>query len=191
MQQKLTKSERILLIACLQIQDNQRRILKALGEPTEGLPESSDAIEILSRGAEHFYENALGCLNARLSEEADITTAESSQILDVLDMYRGIGDYIGKNPKDGEVCKHHAARFRGFDGNNESRQQWFVHFAVSRRGLYSELKPKGKESRDFNSHWPMSAEYGRMVKVWRQAKRPTKLTREEVLAILKAADEAT
>ena len=190
MQQKLTKSDRILLIACLQIQGAQRRIFENPKASTGDIPETDTidkAVEILREGYEHFYGDALSCFGGELSEEGEFTMAESSKIFDVLDMYRGIENYMNANPEDDEVNKHLAARFRGFDGNHELRQMQFVDFAVNRMGRYSELKPKGKESEDFNSHIPMMDEYERMVGVWQKAKNRVKLTKKEVLAILEAA----
>ena len=186
---KFTKTERILLLALLQTQKAARQILAALGKPTGDFPDTDDAAEILSMGAEHFYSDALGCLGIRLSDEREITTEESGAILDVLDMYRAIDTYKREHPADKEVSEHPAARFRGFDGNHESRQRWFVHFAVFRMGLYSELKPKGKESPDFNSHRRMTPKYKQMVEAWRKSANPANLKQEEVLAVLKAADE--
>lgn len=199
MQPKLTESERILLIACLQIQNTQRRILEALEQPASSQPEQdipapqaiADAIEILEYGAECFYDHALGRLNVQLSDLGAIPLDECNKILHVLRMHQMLEDYVKNNPDDEEVVQSHRVRFRGFDGNHESRWRWFAEFAVTRMGYCPSLERKGKESKDFNSHWPMMDQYERMTKVWLEWKKTTEteeLTRENVLAILKAAE---
>ena len=188
---KLTKIERLLLMALLQTQNNQRRILEALGKSANDIPDANanaNAIEVLMMGAEHFYDNAFGCLGAQLNDDGGISQEESSEILDVLDMYRGIGDYMEANPKDDEVSKHTFAHFGGFDGNHESRRQWFVNFAVSKMELYDELKGGKLEESGFNSHgFVTMTNYRPMVEAWKKVDNQAKLTRDEVLSILGAA----
>ena len=169
---KLTKIERLMLMAFIQTQNNQRQILEALGKSVDNIPDANaNAIEILAMGAEHFYDKAFGCLGgAWLNDDEEISQEESREILDVLDMYRMIGDYMEANPKENEVSEHTFARFGGFDGNHESRKKWFVNFAVSKMELYPELKGESWRSRDSiptgSSRWPITGRWLRPGRKW-------------------------
>ena len=150
---KLTKSERVLLFFCLQIQDTQRQILEGLGKSMDDPLEASDVPKIL-------------------------------EVLDVLDMYQAIGQARSEIPDDKEV------KFRGFHQHHESRHLLLLRLAVFHLGYCPELKPNAEESEAFAGGLvPKLPQYKRMVEVWRGVKDPDNLTREDILAILKAADE--
>ena len=181
----LTQTERILLISSLQTLKAQLLGLKAQKALPDDGPtiEGCDfAIEALESGFSIYYPGAASAVGApRFGDE--MSHEECVFTLDVLEMFRQIADYQEKNPED-EEAKNPFLAFMGFDGNCEGRHASLAEFSVKRVGYCPELKQK-----KFRGHFPMVGQYRRMVERWRASPNRANLTREDVLGILKAAEE--
>ena len=172
---KLTKFERLLL-------RNQMRILEAL------YPDEADDIatqrEALERGYELLYQ-----WQADFIYEGDdaMTAEECLEVWDTLDMFDAIDRFFKKNPtaESGDLL---FSKFRGYDGNNESKFMAFAAFTVERLGRfdYVPLERAGY----WNSHMPMRPIYGRMQAVWSQHDREDRFNMSEDLlrAVLQSTD---
>jgi uncharacterized protein YfbU (UPF0304 family) len=126
----LTLAERLQLV-------NQFRILEKLYP--ERAEEYAESRSIIEHGYTIQYE---GVFN-ELHDEMDI--GECQYVFDVLDMYRVlINSYEGLTDKDGLTPKD--VRFRGFDGNNESKRLAFAEH-LQKQGTWTETL-KG----NLNSH---------------------------------------
>lgn len=110
-------------------------------------------------------------------------------VVDVLDMwnfieraYAGFSDADKKRIADA-IGFASAPQFLGFDGNNETEYLGIARFLVEQLGRFEGLK-----GRDFNSHCPTVASYGRMASVF-ETIRPSLIGRElsadEVITLLK------
>lgn len=166
---KLTTLERAMLI-------NQLEIRKALTKSAD----FDERIEILERGYEVFYEEAVGHMHEPMPVEA------ARVVFDVLDMYRAIEIFHDANPGDKEVAELYAPHFRGFDGNNEGEYLGFTRFLIKKQRKYEEQLKYERETDSFNSHWPMVPTYLAAVDRWKELSTDERwaLTREQVARIL-------
>lgn len=167
----LSMLERLMLI-------NQYSIRMSL-EP-ENKEHFGQLITILSEGYECFYDDMFNEISPQ-----PVTDEDTSFVMDTLDMYRAIADYISANPNDSEVTSHSFARFSGFCGNTEGSLLGFTQFVIKTRHLYEEQL--AHERHGFNSHMPISDIYGRMLATWRDSGSPHELSRDQVVSILSAA----
>lgn len=115
-----------------------------------------------------------------------------SFVVDVLDMWSFIESANRKLNAEqkaqlaetaGFLGKH--VGFRGFDGNNESEYMGIARFLVEEMNRFSEFK-----GRDFNSHYPYVATYGKMLAVFLPIRKTLigqGLSLEQLTQILKAA----
>jgi len=89
--------------------------------------------------------------------------AEVTMVVDTLDMWDFIEGSIERLvPEETERLKAanhgYLPQFAGFDGNNESSLMSIARFIVEKMDRFSRFK-----QRDFNSHAPTAARYGRMT----------------------------
>lgn len=164
----LSKAERLIL-------RNQYEILKRVD------PDSAERceklIEILSWGYKALYWE----LDQWMTEEME--ESDGLFVFDVLDMYTALECFYQDNPGS-DVATRPLARFRGFDGNNESRLFGFAVFLKNDHKFRGVL---GAEGLDLNSHAPSVPAYSRMLGAWKQMGQPIEVDEEQTAAIV---DEA-
>lgn len=156
-----------------------------------------DLLKIAAPQEKKYYEAKQNALRSGFDTEHEGFTLRSHAgedehpdhrfVHDVLNMFRAVSDYIRKHPTDVEVANHSHAKFMGFDGNHEGEMRRFVIHLIDHEELYIEQCGRKKETDDFNSHSPMSDEYGRMLKIWKDAGGDFKLPRDTITAMLTAA----
>ena len=103
----------------------------------------------------------------------ELTAAQSSFVLDVLDMFRILTISIQKLAKETAKVKDASLlEFQGFDHNDplEGHMATYVEYLMDERGLWKELHPQKKASDDGNSHSQMIDIYQRMLTEYRRIK---------------------
>lgn len=171
---ELSQFERLILV-------NQMRILEAL------YPDDAESIAVQREAIEHGYEMFYRWQMEHIYTGGDVMTAEESiEVWDTFDMFDAINRAIEKYDKP-EYREHFAAKFSGYDGNNESKFMAFAAYTVERlkRFEYVPLSRPGH----WNSHCPMRDVYGRMLQAWKTINRERRfeLSESELKAILSAA----
>jgi uncharacterized protein len=163
----LSKYERLNLI-------NQYMILEKL------YPEYADSYSLhrkaLTEGYELHYKWIYENVWDGLPED------ECKKVLDILEMYRNI-TYSLKELKNQDLNKNLKARFRGFDGNNESPYLAYCSYFIVDLNRYNELS-YGEKNPNFNSHCELLPEYLNMLEEWKKMKNPYELKSEAELNIL-------
>ena len=148
----LSKVERALLA-------NQLRILEVLyPDDAEELAQHRTALEA---GWEYHFEEAF----LAVSSDDVFTTEQSCEVIDILDMYGAIDLALGAIGRDHSLAQHFAARFAGFDGNNEVVEMAYVEYLVEDLGRFDYLASRAEAG--FNSHTQTLDRYRRMVSVWK------------------------
>ncbi|RWP02387.1 MAG: YfbU family protein [Mesorhizobium sp.] len=171
---KLSRLDRLFL-------SNQMRILEALyPEEADGIATRREAIE---RGYEMLYQWDMD----DIYDGDDIMTAEeSTEVWDTLDMFDSINRFLEASNNE-ELKNNSFAKFRGYDGNNETKFMTFTAYTIERlkRFEYVPTPRKGY----WNSHMPVRETYQRMLEEWRKVPRERRfeLTEAEVKSILAAA----
>lgn len=171
---KLSRLERLFL-------SNQMRILEAL------YPDEANSIavrrEALERGYEMLYEWDMDYIYVG---DDVMTVEESKEVWDTLDMFDAINRSI-EQIGSVELQENASAKFRGYDGNNESKFMAFTAFTVERLKRF-EFVPTPKKGY-WNSHMPVRDMYNRMLAEWRKVPRERRheLTEAELTEILGAA----
>lgn len=165
----LTDFERIVLI-------NQLELRKAVSKSRD----FDEAITILSNGYEIFYDQAVGGIYEPMRPD------DGKFVLDVLDMFRAIDNFITRHPEDKEISEMRGTRFAGFDGNNETEYMAFTRFLIEKQRKFQEQVPNAAQTDTFNSHLQMIPRYRQQLAVWKAAKEKHDLARDEVIAIAKA-----
>jgi uncharacterized protein YfbU (UPF0304 family) len=166
---KLTRTERWIL-------SNQYRILESI-RPQDG-DHYRDARTALENGyelhyheiAEHIYRDAL-----TLSEE------ECTEVIDILSLFTALQDsYNALSDKSGiDTWK---IKFRGFDGNNETKQMAYArYYCTSGGGRFAGLE----HPEDFNSHAHSLDRYQQMLRRWKQGGEENPLSKEQIVEIIR------
>lgn len=168
---KLTKKDRIILI-------NQYKILAALN-PNEA-SRYEELVEILENGFEVFYS----LIDEWIADE--MSAGDGEFVLEILDFYRLVEDYKYKNPEDTDITSHAFSTFKGFDGNHETEQMFFVRFLLTTQGRFTEQEQYKMKTDNFNSYMPMIDHYKRIVQKWNETGREYEPTKERILEILNA-----
>ncbi|RBN39770.1 hypothetical protein DMN50_18610 [Priestia megaterium] len=169
-----SKEQRALLI-------NQFEILKHL-DPSS-TEEYDNKIEILYNGYSYFYEGIVGDVNEDLSE------AVSRKVFDILDLYRDLySSYENLTEEEQEQIEERHVIFRGFDGNEEIPYYKFAQFAVTKEGLYGEIKELVQEGKvEMNSHANRLRYYNDLLSRWkplREELNGEKLNLEQIKHVL-------
>lgn len=167
----LTKIERQMLI-------NQFEIRKKL----EATGDYDRLITILQEGYTIWYSDAVSGV------ADDVPESDCKFVRDVLSMFRMIEWYKqdSGDALEGELFSH----FVGFDGNNEGQLLGFAQFEIERKNNWDEQKPYAKHTDGFNSHMPTRQIYERMLLVYNSLGSRRRLTKDDVLKILGAANGA-
>jgi uncharacterized protein len=162
---KLSRKDRWFL-------SNQFRILSAL------YPNEAKNYEEYCKIVENGYELHYDWITEYIYDVPDIVTREESlEMLDILDMFRAL-NYSYKKLDDKTGIDNNAIKFRGFDGNYETKYMAYVRFMI-------EDEEKFQESRgEYNSHIPMLNRYRKMLDHWRYSTERFDLTKEEILKII-------
>ncbi len=156
----LSLTERIILA-------NQLRILERLDEgEAKYYSHLRDALE---RGYELEYAE----LATAFSDDG-LTEAECNEVYEILEMHRALNYGQRELPADAGISAADV-KFRGFDGNNETRHMAYVRFIRSEEKYEEMGDPNG-----FNSHMPMLGRYRRMLRVYEQIKTEQRRTGEDI-----------
>ena len=149
----LSAVERLLLI-------NQFRLLELLaGKESEYY---SKARSILEGGYTLLY----GDIFEGISNEMSLP--ECNYVSDVLEMHQSMRDSFN-DLTDKEDLSLTDIGFRGFDGNNERKEQVFALF-LKQNGLWKNTTSAPGTPEDLNSHFPTAARYREMLDKWLQLK---------------------
>ena len=167
---KLDKKERLIL-------SNQLKILEKL------YPEESDYYAQHRKALEEGYSLHYGWLFENIYDEMSVE--ECKEVLDILDMYRAITFSYQKLEDKGELESHSYLKFRGFDGNNETKQMAYAQYFMINLDRYQELK-YGQTSPDLNSHMQMMSKYRNMLNEWKKYKDKYHLSKDHLESILNA-----
>jgi uncharacterized protein YfbU (UPF0304 family) len=150
---ELNKLERYYL-------SNQLRILEAL------YPNEADELAVQREAVEQGYSLVYDLGMDHILDGNDaMTTEESKEVWDVMDMFLSIDRTI-QDLDLKALHEEHSTRFRGYDGNNESKFMGFAAFTLERLGRFTHLPLK--EKLYFNSHMPTRQIYARMLIEWRK-----------------------
>ncbi len=160
---KLTRAERWIL-------SNQFEILKRI-DP-DGARSYEHAIDAINSGYEIEYDS----LASHVFEE-ELSEAAANEVLDILSMFRALH---AAGPVEGAAPER--TTFRGFDGNNETKQLGHAKYLFKTdrfRDLGSAVES--------NSHSRVLEMCRRQVAAWRQSAHPHKLTHDDVSRIAASA----
>lgn len=160
---------------------NQLRILEAL-YPNEA-DDYAVRREVIENGYEMLYNSNM---NYIYDGEETMSIEESKEVWDTMDMFDAI-DRSAKKLSPENLKGKRNTKFRGYDGNNESKFMAFAAFTVERlkRFEYLPMEKKGY----WNSHMPTRDVYRRMLEEWRKMpmERRFELTADELQTVLDAA----
>lgn len=169
---KLTRYERYRL-------SNELKILEAL------YPEESQyyAIhrEAIESGYEMLYDWHMEHING---EGSTMSSEESREVWDTFSMFDALARSIKRLDKP-EYFENHFSKFRGYDGNNESKFMGFAAYTVKRLKRFEYLDIEGIDG--WNSHMPIRETYKRMVEVWKSTESSYELSEPQIDQILGAA----
>lgn len=167
---KLTKIERWML-------SNQLRILEALyPKEAQGFADQREAIE-------SGYELHYNWISDHIYD--GLSTDECREVVDILQLHRvllssyeKLDDKAGIKPSD--------VAFRGFDGNNETKQMLYAKYYCTYDGgrNFEELTEARKG--DFNAHMHTLSRYREMLSRWKRigGERIYELTADQIKAIV-------
>ena len=195
----LTHNERLMLTCLFSIMKGQRMAMAKAGIdepdgendiPTE--KQCSVALETLHYGYSALYEH---CVFAPMRVYPEMPQKDGEFVMNVFHMYDDISRYMEENPEDDEICNHEDGKFKGFDGNNDSKCYAFARFWTEKLGFYADMvagldrKTPGGINRDpFNSHSGITREiYEAMLEEWQKHRYNPPMSREQILAILNAS----
>lgn len=165
---RLTRTERWII-------SNQYRILERLcPDEAESLREDREALE-------HGYELHYGWMCQHVySDEQAMTEEESTEVIDILDMFSTIKSNYGKL-KDKSGIEEWRVTFAGFDGNHETKQMAYArYYCRSGGGRFQDLE----RGDNFNSHMPVLDRYRKMLAEWKRIGQKRDLTKEDIIQIV-------
>jgi len=166
---ELSKTERLMLI-------NQFEILEQTNPQDSYYREGR---KILESGYKVLYSEIFD----RLYEEMSVE--DGKFVIDALLMYRNLLDAY-ENLEDKGGLDKTDIKFKGFDGNEETKHYAFTNFFINDFNRFSEFS----ENRygEFNTHSQMIPKYRRMLEVWEQIaeKYERSLTLEQIKKIINA-----
>lgn len=171
---ELSKLERYYL-------SNQLRILEAL------YPNEADELAVQREAVEQGYSFVYDMGMDHILDGNDaMTPEESKEVWEAMDMFLSIDRTIQDLGLE-DLHKEHFTRFRGYDGNNESKFMGFAAFTVERLGRFTHLPLK--EELYFNSHMPTRQIYERMLIEWRKIDYQHRfpMRKEDLMKVLEAA----
>ena len=166
---KLSRLERLLL-------SNQLRILEAL------YPEEAGSYAQHRKAIEEGYALHYDWLTQHLYDE--MSEAQCQEVIDILDMYRAL-TFSATKVANTALLEHPYFRFRGFDGNYETKQMGYAGYFIEDLGRFQELR-YGNDHADLNSHMPTLGKYRNMLAEWARCSDKYNLSTEDMLRMLNA-----
>lgn len=155
---------------------NQLKILEKL------YPDEAEYYAQHRKAIENGYKLHYSWLTEYFFDE--MSEEECSEVLDILEMYRAIT--LSYNElKDKSGIEENEIRFRGFDGNDETRQFSYANYFIIDLGRYNELR-YGAEHPGFNSHCSMLDKYRRMLSEWQKCSDKQNLSNDDIKRILES-----
>jgi len=165
----LTLKDRLIIV-------NQLKILEKL-YPDEAKYYSAQR-KAIENGYKLHYDDLVAYFLDEMSED------ESNEVLSILSMYRAL-TFSYQRLADKSGIKSDDIRFPGFDGNNEASQYLYTQYFIIDLERFDELK-YGHENPDLNSHAQKLDKYRRMLNVWNRYENTHELSKEQIIAILRA-----
>ena len=148
---KLSRTERAQFIYLLKILKNQ-------GDQDY---DYDNLIKALQYGFELHYSDVFECLF-----DEELTSDQCREVLDILEMYRGIIYSYTNLKREGKqgTLTDEDVRFKGFDGNNETKQMSYADYFIKDLDRYSEIEELSRGY--YNSHCQMLPRYRSMLRKW-------------------------
>lgn len=145
-----TLEQRLILI-------NQYKILEKLYPEEEET--YSQHREILEEGYTLHYNDLIQVISEDIPENL------LREVLDILDMYRGLYFAVASREKSPEY-KDKQIYFPGFDGNEEIEHLKYTLFFIFKLDRYDELKKINSYS-SYNTHCNTLGQYRKMLSKWK------------------------
>ena len=162
---ELTLKERVVLA-------NQFRILEAL------YPDEAEAFSNHRKALENGYSHQYSWI-VQYFDQNEMSEEECKEVRDILDMHRALKRSY-ERLQDTEGVSEDDIKFRGFDGNNESRLFGYTDYIINDLGRYEEQRDSS-----LNSHMPSIARYRMMLTEWNECEDKYSLGREDILRMVK------
>lgn len=166
----LNKKERVIIA-------NQLKILEKL------YPSEARYYANHRKAIEYGFKLHYAWISEHIDDD-EMSEEECKEVLNVLDMHRAIA-YSYNRIKDQTNLTVDDVKFRGYDGNNETRQFSYTNYFITDLGRFDELKFDA-EYPDFNSHGTMIGKYRRMLDIWENYPDKFKLTENQIKELLEA-----
>lgn len=167
---KLSKLERLFI-------SNQFKILEKL------YPDEAEYYAISRKAIEEGYTLHYDWIVDHLFDE--ISYEDCKEVLEILDMYSQL-TYSYNRLDDKSGIDTLFLKFRGFDGNNESKYMSYTQYFINDLDRFPELKYEQKRP-DFNSHMPTLHKYRPMLNEWNKTDDKFNLSKEDINRILQAS----
>lgn len=164
---KLSRPERWILV-------NQYRILEAL------YPNDAESHAKCREALECGYELHYDLMTTHIfSGEAAMSEDECQEVIDILYMFTVLKRRYEVLEDTSGINEWHI-EFKGFDGNNETKQMAYARFLCTGSDRHFDELGGG----DFNSHAPLLQAYRCMATQWRDSADRYSPTREEIIRII-------
>ena len=169
----LTRTDRAKFIYLLKILKNQ-------GDTDY---DYDNMIKALQCGFCLHYRDVFDCLY-----DEEISAEGCQEVLDILEMYRGIIYSYNNLKREGllKTLKDDDVRFKGFDGNNETKQMSYATYFIVDLERYAEIEDLSHGY--YNSHIQMLSKYRSMLAKWEEyksIKNRYMMNEQQILALLK------
>ena len=185
----------------IQISGGEKLLLMMLGDLHQHLfpqedpkPGSGISSDLIKRAIAGGHDWALQWEHRYLSHSHVDSRQVLSEVVDMLEMWSFLeSGYAKLSRNDKDRVKSEApfggyVEFPGFDGNNEEEHFEIAHFLIEGMGRFARFK-----GRDFNSSMPNTADYRRMLAVFKPIQptltRGVELSASQIIDLLKAQAE--
>lgn len=149
---------------------NQYKIIEKL------YPDEADYYSRHRKALEEGYAYQYDWIFEPFSTELSIE--ECRYVWDVLDLHRALFSSV-KRLDTNDTNLNKKIKFKGFDGNNETKYLVYAEYILHDLNRYMEL-----HSNDYNTHSPTSNKYSRMLKSWEKYNKTHKLNEQQIKEIL-------
>lgn len=167
---KLTRKDRAMFIYLFKILKNQ-------GDDDY---DYDNMIKALQNGFQNHYSDVFECLY-----DEELSAEECREVLEILEMYRGITYSYNALKEVGQQGKltDKDIRFKGFDGNNETKQMSYACYFIIDLDRYEEIENLANGY--YNSHYPMLSKYRQMLSMWNGYKDTRyKMNEQQIIDLL-------
>lgn len=167
---KLSRTERWII-------SNQYRILEAL------YPDDAKQYAEARQAIEEGYELHYAWLTEYIyGGNSIMTSKECGEVTNILDMFDSLRRTYELLPDKSDIDES-AVRFKGFDGNTESKQWAYARYYLKSGGGRFDQLDRGD---NFNSHMPTLDSYRRMLEVWKGCRDRHRISKDDVIRITSA-----